>query len=306
MMHTIPHLVRSCNFPFVKRVLVIDTAPLSGDKINRPGIGTMAQLRDCCHQLIEQGIMDEVVDMDYSTSYRKKVYKKHFGTTRLSLTHNYKGYPILGSIFSIEDVPGDYVLHFDSDMLLYQEAGYRWIDEGMDLLDRRQDVMFVRPLSGPPLPIGNGLHQKKAYSFDEEGFYKFKFFSSRAFLLKRKKFESLLPIPVMWHGFKHKWLTQLPSSILTELNNFSGRGKLDSWEIMISEKLERTNAVRATLSNPRAWTLHPISRGSDFIDNLSEIIRHVEAGNTPDEQAGHYDVNMAAWIKMLEKNLQIG
>ena len=40
-MHTIPHLVRMSNFNFIQRVLFMDTAPLSGDKVTRPGIGTL-------------------------------------------------------------------------------------------------------------------------------------------------------------------------------------------------------------------------------------------------------------------------
>lgn len=45
MMHTIPHILRMSHFPFEERVLAIDTAPLSGDKLLRPGIGTMEELR---------------------------------------------------------------------------------------------------------------------------------------------------------------------------------------------------------------------------------------------------------------------
>ena len=71
MMHTIPHLVRSCNFPFFKRVLVMDTAPLSGDKVSRPGVGTLDDLRTCCQKLIDDDIMDEVIEMDYSEEYRR-------------------------------------------------------------------------------------------------------------------------------------------------------------------------------------------------------------------------------------------
>ena len=296
MMHTIPHLVRSCNFPFHKKVLVVDTAPLSGDKVNRPGIGTMEQLRDNCADLIQRHIMDESIDMDYAPSYQARIYRKHFGTDRVKPTHNYKGYPILGSIYALEEVPGDYILHFDSDMLLHQQAGYSWIQDAIDLLKRREDVMFVRPLAGPPAADGS-FFQKVPHSIDPEGFYRFKFFGSRAFLIQREKFDRLLPLPILWRGFKHQWLAKLPIAMLNEVNRLFGRGSLDSWEVMISRKLDITNYIRATLSDPRAWTVHPIDRGPDFINNLPALITRIEAGDAPLEQAGYYDMKLDAWLK---------
>ena len=295
MMHTIPHLVRSCNFPFHKKLLVVDTAPLTGDKVNRPGIGTMEQLRANCAELIAQGVMDGTIDMDYSAGYQHRIYRKHFGTDRVRPTHNYKGYPILGSIYAIEEVPGDYILHFDSDMLLYQQPGYSWIQSGIDLLAEREDVMFVRPLSGSPTKDGS-LFQKVDYSTDPEGFYRFKFFGSRAFLLQRQKFDRLLPLPILWMGYKNPWMAKLPPILLNEINTLAGRGSLDSWEVMISRKLEATKYVRATQADTRAWTLHPIDRGPRFINNLPEIIGRIEAGDCPAEQAGHYDLKLDAWF----------
>lgn len=295
MMHTIPHLVRACNFKFHKKVLVVDTAPLSGDKVNRPGIGTMSQLRENCAELIHQGIMDEAIDMNYSPDYRRHVYQKHFKTSRVRPTHNFKGYPILGSIFAIEAVPGDFILHFDSDMLLHQTLGHCWIQAGMELIKRREDVMFVRPLSGPPSKEG-GFFQKFDYSLDPEGFYRFKFFGSRAFLLQKEKFDRLLPLPILWGKYKNDWMTKLPTSLLTEINAVFRRGALDSWEVMVSRKLESTQYVRATLTDPRAWTLHPIDRGTRFIDNLPSLIQRIEAGEIPSEQAGYYDLNLDAWL----------
>ena len=295
MMHTIPHLVRSCNFPFHKKILVVDTAPLTGDKVNRPGIGTMEQLRDNCAELISNGIMDEAIDMDYSPNSRRSIYQKHFATNRVTATHNYKGYPILGSIFAIEAVPGDFILHFDSDMLLHQQPHYSWINAGMDLLKRREDVMFVRPLSGPPSETGE-LFQKRDFSLDAEQFYRFKFFGSRVFLLQKEKFDRLLPLPILWKRYKNSWMKKLPAALLTEVNTLLNRGSLDSWEVMISQKLEATNYVRATLADSRAWTVHPIDRGPQFIQNLPDLIQRIEGGDFPTAQAGHYDLKLKAWV----------
>ncbi len=296
MMHIIPHLVRSCNFPFFKRVLVMDTAPLSQEKVNRPGLGSQEDLRACCQKLIDDGVMDEVIEMDYSESYRRQTYQKYFGCSEIRPTHNYKGSPMLGYMFSIDNVPGDYLLHLDSDMLLHQEPDFNWIQLGIDLLNRRDDVMFVRPFAGFPMP-GEGLHnQIKSYDYDPEGFYRFTFFSLRAFLLKRSKLEQLCPMPVAWRCFKRKWVSNLPPRVLTTINNWTGRGKLESWEIIMSRQLEKMNCVRATLAQPEAWTLHPRHHSPEFVANLPTIIERVERGEAPEGQVGYYDLQLESWL----------
>lgn len=294
MMHTIPHLVKISKFPFSERVLCIDTAPLSGEKVNRPGIGTLEQLRDCCDQLLKAGVVDRVVDIDYSQTYHDRVYHKHFGS-RIRPTHNYKGYPILGTIFHIESVQGDYMLHYDSDMLLYQHPDYSWVEEGIKLMQNHPEVMAIRPLTGPPTEDGK-LYQVVPYEQDPEGFYKFKFFSSRLYLIDRKRFDKLLPLPIVWRPYRQKILDLLPVQLKTMLNNVTGKGSLDSWEIMVSNQLEATRYVRAVLDSPKAWTLHPKDRSPEFIQALPEIIKKIEAGWYPPEQAGYYDLQSQYWL----------
>jgi hypothetical protein len=294
MMHTIPHIVRMCNYPFTQRLLAVDTAPLSGDKVNRPGVGTMEQLRDYCDQLLAAGVVDKFVDIDYSPEYQKQIYQKHFGA-RIRPSHNYKGYPILGTIFSIEEVPGDYVVHFDSDMLIHQQPDYSWIEEGIQLLQNHPEVMSVRPLTGPPKEDGD-IHQRVPYERDPAGFYKFKFFSSRVYLSDRKRFDSLLPLSVLWRSYKNKVLNGLPNSLKTKLNYLTGKGKLDSWEIMVSNRLEETAYVRAVLDSPQAWTIHPKNREPEFIAALPKLIEKIEQGWYPPEQAGYYDLIFEHWL----------
>jgi hypothetical protein len=64
---------------------------------------------------------------------------------------------------------------------------------------------------------------------------------------------------------------------------------------MVSMQLEKTNYVRATMSSPRAWTIHPKDRSAEFIGALPNIIEKIEAGYYPLEQAGHYDLISRYW-----------
>ncbi|NJL41586.1 MAG: glycosyltransferase family 2 protein [Leptolyngbyaceae cyanobacterium SM1_4_3] len=294
MMHTIPHQVRVCNFPFSQRLLAVDTAPLTGDKVNRPGIGTMEQLRDYCSQLLDSNVVDKVVDIDYSETFHRQVYQKHFGR-RIKQTHNYKGYPILGSLFAIEAAQSDYLLRLDSDMLFYQETDYNWIKEGIKLLQENPQVVAVRPLTGPPAKDGS-LHQKVPFERDPNGFYRFKFFSSRAYLIDRKRFDQLLPLKVLWRTYKQKFMNSLPTDIQTWANYTFNKGALDSWEVMVSRRLEETDYVRAVIESPQSWTLHPIDRKPEFIQALPDIIQKIESGWYPPEQGGHYDLILKYWL----------
>ena len=294
MMQTIPHLIKMSNFPFKEVVLAIDTAPLSGDKVLRPGIGTMTELRDCCNKLINDGVVNRVVDFNYSKEYREKIYQKHFGTP-LKLTHNYKGYPILGTIFHIEETESDYMVHFDNDMLLYQQSDYSWINEGIKLMEEHEEIMALRPLTGPPTQDAS-MYQQVNYERDAAGFYKFKFFSSRVYLINRKRFDRLLPLPILWRSYRRKYLNNLPLGVKTLLNNITGKGKLDSWEVMVSNKLETTKYVRAVMDSPKAWTIHPKDRSEEFFAALPNIIEKIERGEYPLEQAGYYDLRLKYWL----------
>jgi hypothetical protein len=302
MMHTIPHLVRMCNFPFVQRLLAIDTAPLTGDKVNRPGIGTLEQLQECCNRLLAAGVVDTVRQIDYSDHYRDRVYRKHLGSAQIRQTHNYKGYPILGTIFSLEETVGDYILHFDSDMLLYQKPGYSWIEQAIAMLQTHPEIIAIRPLAGPPHAAGP--QQEKRYEYDADEFYRFNTFGSRAYLIDRRRFEALLPLPILWRSYRNKILNHLPAPVQTSLNYVTGKGSLDSWEIMVTNALRRSACIRANLASAHAWTLHPKDRGDDFIHALPQIIEKIESGWYPPEQAGYYDVQLEPWLVALRSPSQ--
>jgi hypothetical protein len=293
MMHTIPHLVRMSNFPFAERVLAVDTAPLTGDKISRPGIGSLEELRDCTQKLQAAGIVDRIVDINYDTAYRDRLYRQHFGSP-LRPTHNYKGYPILGSIFTIEECRSDYMVHFDSDMMLHQETDYSWIADGIALMQRHAHLMSVRPLAGPPTVDGT-LYQGAAYEKHPDGFYQFNFFGSRVYLVDCQRFRKLFPFPIIWRPFRNRWLNKLPVTLQTLYSNLTGKGQLESWEIMVSQKIQATDYVRANLANSQAWTLHPKDRSPQFIAALPQIIEKIEAGIYPPEQAGYYDLITESW-----------
>ena len=279
MMQTIPHIIKMCNYPFAQKVVAVDTSTLSGDYISRPCIGTFTELRQCCDKLLNSGVVDRIVNVDFSGDYQEIVYKKHFGKS-IGQTHNYRGAPVLGYIFLLEQAESDYLVHFNTDMLIYQHSKYNWIEEGIKTMRGYNEIACVTPLSGPPAKDGL-LHQKVPYEKDPKGFYRFKQFTSRKFLVDIKRFEKLLPLKILWKAE-------------------AGR-KLDKWEIMVSHRLKETPFFRVDLDTPSAWALHSsYTHDHTFVQNLPRIIEKIESGWYPPMQAGHYNLHMRSWLEAME------
>jgi hypothetical protein len=310
MMQTIPHLMRSCNYPFVERVLAMDTVPLTGDKRYRYKTGTQEELESACQTLIEQGVMDKIVKIDYTPSSIAQIYQKYFGVEQASriqhLTHNWKGSTIYASLYCIEAAASDYYLHFDADMLLYQDPEFDWIAEAIRLIDSIPYLSAMRPLSGPPHPEGEIFQTR--ITKDPRGFYTRKFFSMRSYLLSRQRFAQLSPIPALW---RHPPLLSrhLPQPLQSWSGKFERRlrgggdysvqGSLDSFEFMVSRRFQETEFVRADLLSEKAWTLHPPDHGPKFVEVLPHLIQLIESGKYPLQQAGIYDLHLDVWLPML-------
>jgi len=294
MMQTIPHIVRMCDYPFVEKVLAIDVAEPSGEKRQRPHLADLSEIRERCAELLGDGVVDRVIDIEYSDSYRKKLYKKHFGLPRVKGTHNYKGYPVLGSMFCIEECRTDHMVHFDSDMLLYQKGGYDWISEGISQLDMDAELIWVRPQAGPePGMFAEGGGEK---------INKVPAFASRAYLFDIRKLEEILPLTALWAKRQGKTKERVPRFVLNAYHRITGGGILDSWEKIMTRGLKEKERFGSWMYHgDDCWTLHPCDHGHDFIKALPEIIERVERGEYPPEQAGKYDLDLGVWLRFLGK-----
>jgi hypothetical protein len=261
----------------------MDTAPLAARYLANPNLPTVKQFQMIGRKLIEDGVIDRVAFPDYSPGARKRIYSKHLGADHWE-SHDFRGTQVLGTMQQIEDSSGDYFLHFDSDILLYQKRGFDWISVAINLLKEIPEVMVALPRPGPPLVNGQ-LHQPFApYTHDPRGFYGFKFISSRRFLIDRRKFEKILPFRPLFVSRKRRLLSA-----------FTRRSTLLNWEQMATARIEHTPFIRADLDSPFAWTLHAVDHGPEFCQYLPEIINRVEEGWFPTSQAGHYDLQLGAW-----------
>ena len=210
--------------------------------------------------------------------------KIHFGN-HYKETHCFRGYPIHGSIRQFHNHDSDYVLHLDSDMLFHEAKGFSWIEYGIELMEKNSDIACVLPRGGPPTPNGSFHQGSTEYHADQErGIYLFKNFTSRHYLVHRKRFLELLPMKPLWLS----WREPLKSRLF-------GNGKMLCWERMVEHALENSCMWRADLMANQAWSLHPGDRSEEFYNLLPKIIDCVNHNKFPEEQRGHFDLRLNDW-----------
>ena len=278
------HLVRVSRFPFSQRILIADTEPRQRSR-SPNDVELLERFRIECDALRRESVIDTVIELDLrrDRALRRRLAQRHFqGTSRE--TRDFRGAPLFGWIASLDQSEATYHLHFDSDILLYQEANYCWMQDAFRVLRDRPDVMFISPLPGPPRKDGQLIQPNVRFEQDADGFFSFKTFSSRRFLVDRRRFDELLPLKFTYASRRHRMLSFL-----------NGKSAACNWEQMVDAALRQSPFCRAHLESPKAWSLHIPDHSPRFVEMLPSLISHVEAGLYPEEQAGHYDLNLDLW-----------
>lgn len=214
----------------------------------------------------------------------KSLSKRHFGYPYRE-THCFRGYPIHGSIRQFHENESDYILHLDCDMLFFEEEHFSWIKEGIRLMNENEDLLCVLPRGGPPTRDGELYQGDNKYKKDEHRrIFLFKNFTSRHYLIHRKRFLSLLPMTPTWLS----WREPIKS-------RFFGNGKMLCWENTVQRAIENSTFWRADLMSEKAWSLHPGDRCERFHKKIPTIAKQVSTGHFPIEQAGHFDLMLNDW-----------
>ena len=213
-----------------------------------------------------------------------KLSKIHMGRYYRE-THCFRGYPIHGSIRQFHANNSDYVLHLDCDMLFYEEEGFSWIDSAINLMEKNNDILCTLPRGGPPTLDGE-LNQGTTYYKKDHmrGVYLFKNFTSRHYLIHRKRFFELLPMKPLWLS----WREPIKSRLF-------GNGKMLCWEAIVEKALKNSSLWRADLMTGKAWSLHPGERTEEFYRKLPSITTEVSQGHYPPAQARHFDLRLDDW-----------
>ena len=268
-----------------QKVLRIDTSPVSGYYKDHRELSKLSELIDMGINFLNEGLIDEVLQIEYTKKSINAAYRRHFGK-EFPETHCFRGYPYYGSILPFESSDSEYIAHLDSDMLIYQEKGFDWIKEAIQIMEDNPEIICCLPLSGPPLSDGQLYQGSNEYKFDKKRcVYLFKNFTSRIFVMNTSRFASLLPMKIDWLS----WREIIKSKVW-------GNGKMLCWEVSVTSAIEKSTFYRADLANKLAWSLHPPERGERFNSLIPQLISQIESGWFPKPQAGHYDLNLDWWI----------
>ena len=286
-MATLPPLVDMCQKANAHIQVVADASSPSGVLGNILEQDEFEKLLKILHEINSNNAFDIQIEK-HNKKETRTFNRKQFGKC-LNETHCFRGYPIVGSIKQFFESDSEYVLHIDCDMLFYEEKNISWILQAISIMEQNPDLLCILPKGGPPTPDGS-LHQgSTTYSTDNErGIYLFKNFTSRYYLIHKKRFLDLLPLKPIWLSWREPIKSQ-----------FLGKGKMLCWESMVERALEKSDLRRADLLTNQAWSLHLGDRSGQFYQLLPQIINSVKLNKFPDEQRGHFDLRLNHWKDFL-------
>ena len=285
--NTLPYLIKLLEKSASEITLILDTRDPSGVLGSTLSQSSLSEISSKIENL-QSNFNFEFLATSYDSKSVHSKNRVQFNYPHRE-THCFRGYPIYGSFKQFTDTEAKYILHFDCDMIFYEEPNFSWINEGVRVMEENEDILCVLPRGGPPTKDGL-LHQGTTdYNIDEKrGLYLFKNFTSRHYLIHRERFLSLLPLKPLWLS----WREPIKSRLF-------GTGKMLCWESIVEHALEKSDLWRADLMTDQAWSIHPGDRSAEFYQLLPKIIDSVNRNEFPEEQRGNFDLRLCDWKNFL-------
>jgi hypothetical protein len=270
--HTIPHILRSHKDTICRLTVVIDerkrTGRLQAAETKHDVVQTLGEIAS-----VVGSTAINVVRLDYSQA--KATMRRWFGNERVA-ARCAGGTPLLAFLFGMDQASAEYVLRTDCDMIYFDGSPDGWLTDGRRLLDDYPDIYFVSPYLGPPGDsASNGVTAERG----KTGLRLSHAFSTRCFLYKRSKLESLLPLVRATHPF--------PKRVQYCAQGRSGERALEQ---SIAMTLRARGTYRCDLEPSSAIAIHVAHRGRFVEPGFESIVCDVEHGRFPECQAGDHNL----------------
>lgn len=297
---SLPELVRSHN-AIREVLLVVDcTKPQKTNVIDpvkmfpEPAFSQrVEQIRSIAHRLKDSGIASELCFLEPGSRFINELAAKYLHR-HFPRTHDHRGIANIPYWAGIEVAKTRYVVHYDGDMLIWQQAGYEWTHEAIERLQHLPHVVAAIPRNAPPSPQHPDLptlHQGRPFT-SHEGYWLNDWFGTRAFLIDKQRLDPYLPL------LTGKYYVE---SLLRKILN---RHYPLAAEQAMFRKIGKHGGARMILKTTNAFTLHPPEKGDRYIRLLPNMLEFIRQGIVPPEQQGWEEVNLDAWESMIERAAQ--
>jgi hypothetical protein len=294
---TVPHLVNSHRNHVQHRLAIVDVnkpqntranlreypEPQFSDNVNR--------ILEITESLCAAGYFDEVLIIDENQNELKKSLSKKFTGDLIpaDTSHDYHGAAYAAYLAAMHVPEQRFILHYDSDILLYQEPGFDWAQVALSHWQSNSDIIAACPRISPPgfTPDAPSKHEGRPHVATEGGWLN-DWFSTRCFLMDQKRLAHYLPLthgPYFWELLFYRMIK---------------RRYPPGPELLLFNSAGRQGAKKLNLSTDKAWLLHPASKPAEFLQLLPAILQHVRYGRCPDTQQGQADIDLAAWSSFID------
>jgi hypothetical protein len=285
---------------------------------------------------LASGLIDRIVRMDGEGRDVLALNEKYTGVAS-DATHDHHGHASTAYYLAWDAPRTRYVLHFDGDILIHQDRNSNWVEDALHALERNPKCLAVIPRISPPehknateslvnlsrMPQCGWLPTWPLREGNEGWFSHW--FSTRCHFLDRHRLAQCLPLvsgaKLELYKTSHRanrmleplirqrsWISYQPETGWRR----PGR-RLGQWlaakvpffplppEVLIHERNVELGMEVLYMNSPHAWFIHPHSKPEEFYELLPDLLRGVEKGVFPPEQAGMSEIDLDAWKAFSKK-----
>ncbi len=239
----------------------------------------------------ESGLFKKVYYLKKEDKLINKLAKK-YQHSFFSETHDSRAVTIMGYWAGIELAETRYVLHYDADMLIYQQKGYDWAIDAQAKMQSMPEIIISAPRNAPPSEKTGDVptfHQGRPIQSYED-YWVNDWFAARCYLIDKEKLNSFLPL------LRGKMLIE---AIARKATNRSF--PLAAEQIMF-KRIGSLGGKRLILKTLDAWILHPVYKKENFTNALSKIFHLIDSNQVPENQKGWEDMKWEDWDIFLENS----
>jgi len=281
-----------------ERLLIVDCIRPQKTKVIDPEIlfpepeysKKVAKIIEIGKYFEQTGLFKKVYYLKKEDNLIKQLAKK-YQHSFFTETHDSRAVTIMGYWAGIELTETRYVLHYDADMLIYQQKGYDWAIDAQKKMETMPEIIISAPRNAPPSEKTGDVptfHQGRPIESHDD-YWVNDWFAARCYLIDKQKLSRYLPL------LRGKMLLEAMARKLTN-RSFP----LAAEQIMF-KRIGSLGGSRLILKTEDAWILHPVYKKKEFVSTLPRIFELIDSNNIPEAQKGWEDMKWDIWKEFLEK-----